>query len=321
MKIFVAGAGGTLGLPVVRRLVRAQADVTCLTRSGEKASLFRQMAARAARADLLDAAAVKRVVAEAAPDAIVQVVNALPKDGPRKPEDLFQTNRLRVEGTAHLLAAAKAAGVRRVVVESFTLAYGFGDLGTAPLAEDAPGSPDAPPAVAALRSLERQAVEAGATVLRFGRFHGAAVPSSRALAEAVWARKVPVPGDGHALASYVHVDDAAEAVLRALERGAPERIYNVVDDEPVSIRDYLEELARAMKAPPPRRLPVWLVKLTAPFAARFLASSAPVSNARAKAELGWAPVYRTYRDALADLGAGVKASRRLAEAAAGRTRL
>lgn len=309
-RVLVAGATGALGRPLVGALRTAGYEVVGLTRTPAKQQVLRALGAEAVVADALDADALHAAVGRSAPDVVVHLLTALPAGGPAKTSDLAATNRLRRVGTANLLSAAAAAGVRRVVAESMVLVHGFGDSGATPVTEDArlrtPGRTEAE-LVGALRDLERQVVDAAhagieGVVLRYGLLYGASTGSTRAMVAMLRKRRMPLPGGGGGVASWIHVADATTATVAAIERGRPGRIYHVVDDEPVSWRDYTTLLAHRVGAPAPPSLPLWAARIVAPFGARMLSTRLPISNARARRELGWTPVYTTYREGIAELG-------------------
>ncbi len=309
MRILVAGATGTLGVPLVRALLRAGHEVVGLARTPSRQAAIEALGATAVVADALDAGGLEAAARRAAPEAVVHALSALPRGGPTKASDLEATNLLRVTGTANLLAAAVAAGARRLVAESMVFAYGYGDFGTEPLTEDVPLAPPDPAvaaAVEALRRLERQVLRAErieGVALRYGLFYGAGTGSTRAMVARLRRRMLPLPGGGHGIGSWIHVHDAATATVAALQRGRPGAVYNVVDDRPVAWRDFARELARVTGAPAPASLPLWLCRLVAPYGTRFLATRLPVSNARARQELAWTPAFPTYRDGLAGISA------------------
>jgi nucleoside-diphosphate-sugar epimerase len=314
MKIFVAGATGVLGRPLVMALVDRGHAVTGLTRSPSRRDLVEALGARAAVADALDAEALARVVRDAAPSHVVHVLTALPPAGPLRPRDLRATNLVRTRGTANLLRAAREAGARRVVGESFLGVYGAADFDR-PRGEDEPLPPPGPGAtretVLALRSMEEQLLDARASgletvALRFGLFYGPGVPALAALGQALRARKVLVPRGANGVASFIHVDDAVTATVAALEHPAPAATYNVVDDEPIALTAYLATAAAAFGAPPPRTLPAWIVGLAAPVIARAAFTRVPLSNARAKAELGWRPAHPSVSESMAAVVASMR---------------
>lgn len=310
-RVLVAGATGALGRPLTSALVAAGYEVVGLTRTPAKQPMLRTLGAEPVVADALDADALHAAVGRAAPDVVVHALTALPADGPTKASDLTATNRLRRQGTANLLAAAVAAGARRVVAESMVLVHGFGDFGVTPLTEDAslrtPGRTEAA-LVEALRDLERQVADAtrssriDGVVLRYGLVYGASTGSTQAMIRLLRKRQMLLPGGGDGIASWIHVADATSATLAAIEHGRTGTVYHVVDDEPVSWRDYTTLLARHAGAPAPPSLPLWLARVAAPFGSRMMATRLPISNANARRELGWTPGYAMYRDGLAELG-------------------
>jgi nucleoside-diphosphate-sugar epimerase len=314
MKVFVAGATGVLGRPLVRALIEGGHEVTGLTRSPARRDRIEALGARAAVADALDAASIARVVQEAAPTHVVHVLTALPPAGPMRPRDLRATNLVRTRGTANLLHAAREAGARRVVAESFLGVYGAAGFDR-PRGEDEPlpppGRGSLREAVLALRAMETQLLEARAAgletvALRYGGFYGPGVPGLSGLGHALRARKVFVPRGANGVASFIHVDDAVTATVAALEHPAPSAVYNVVDDEPIALTAYLAAAAAAFGAPPPRSLPAWIVGLAAPVIAAAAFMRVPLSNAKAKAELGWRPAYPSVRESLAAVVAAMR---------------
>ena len=309
MKAFVAGATGTLGARVVRRLLAAGHDVVGLSRSVDGARAIEGTGATAVIGDALDPARMRELMAAAAPDIVFQLVNALPARGPRRFKDLEATNRLRDHGTASLLDAAVAAGARRFVAEAVIFSYGFGDLGGTPLTEAAPVQEQAPvpagqPALDAMHRQEEQVLRASATgaiegiVLRVGGYYGP-TPSTDMFATMLRRRMLPVPSGREGLMSFVHIDDAADAVVLAAEDGRPGQLYNVVDDEPVSLQRFVDALAAALGAKPPRRVPPLVLKLGGRYLGLVSETVLAVDNTKAKSELGWTPAYPTYRDGMA----------------------
>ncbi len=316
MKVFVAGATGVLGRGLVPQLVARGHDVVGMTRSVSKQDLVRSLGARPIVADALDPDSVARAVASAEPEVIVHELTAL--SGPmsvrdaRHPERFkgaIMTNRLRMEGTDHLLAAGRAVGARRFVAQSFG-AFRWARTGGPVLSEADPLDPDPPASlrlvVEGLLYLERAvtSIEWGeGLVLRYGAFYGPGTSISLA-ADAVMAapirkRRFPIVGDGGGVFSQVHIDDAAAATAIAVEHGQP-GIYNVVDDDPAPVREWLPVLASALNAKPPRRIPRWLGRLAAGEAATLTMTEVKgASNAKAKRELGWQPRYRSWRQGFA----------------------
>jgi nucleoside-diphosphate-sugar epimerase len=301
MRVFVAGASGAIGTRLVPQLVDRGHEVIGTSRSAEKAEHLRALGAEPVALDLLDRAAVRRAVLEAAPDAIVHQATALAElNFSRNFDRTFaETNRLRREGTDALLAAAREAGVGRFVAQSFA-SFRTAREGTWVKSEDDPLDP-APPAKAresnaAMRHLEDVVTHAGGIALRYGVFYGAA---NDGLIEPVRKRQYPIIGDGGGVASWIHLDDAAAATVLALEHDGP-GIFNVVDDEPAPVREWLPVLADALGAPPPRRFPRWLARLFAGDVAVVMGTEARgASNAKAKRELGWEPRYPSWREGFA----------------------
>ncbi|HEX6602374.1 MAG TPA: NAD(P)-dependent oxidoreductase [Solirubrobacterales bacterium] len=302
MRVFVAGASGVVGRPTVRRLVEAGHEVVGMTRREERAAGIRAAGAEAVVCDVFDAEVLRDAVVAARPEVVLHALTALPPRFKPKADYLAATNRVREEGTRNLVAAAKAAGARRVVAES--VAFFYEPEGEwvkdeeAPLFRDPPGRFVA--ACKALVSLEKQVLEAGepeGVVLRFGWFYGPGTYYDRegTMAEETLKRRNPIVGSGDGTFSFVHVEDAAAAYVAALDHGRP-GIYNVVDDEPAPLREWLPVYAEALGAKPPRRVPVWLARLVA---GKDLVSAAVemrgAANTKAKSELGWRPTHSSWR--------------------------
>jgi nucleoside-diphosphate-sugar epimerase len=253
--------------------------------------------------DALDADALRAAVVEAAPEVVVHELTALPVRLNYRRRGLYDaTNRLRAEGTANLLAAAKAAGARRFVCQSVAFAYAPGDEPDVK-AEDAPLFTDAPPpfgdGVRVIAEMERSVLEADGLdglVLRYGWFYGPGtyLGDGGSTAQDVRRRRFPLVGDGTGMLSFVHIDDAAAATVAAVERGAP-GVYNVVDDEPAAMRDWLPVYAEAIGAKRPLRIPVWLARIVAGPMGALVNSQPAAANARAKRELDWAPRWPSWR--------------------------
>jgi nucleoside-diphosphate-sugar epimerase len=304
MRVFVAGASGAIGRPLVAQLVAAGHEVTGTTRSEQRAEAIRGAGARAAVCDALDAEALRAAVVEAAPDAIVHQLTALPERfNPRDKTVYDATNRVRGEGTRNLLEAARAAGARRMVAQSIAFGYAPGARPEVK-GEDAPLALDAPApfgeALRVLQAMERSVVEADGIeglVLRYGWFYGPGTyyAEDGSTAADVRRRRFPVIGRGTALFSFIHVDDAASATVAAVERGAS-GVYNVVDDDPAALRDWLPAYAEAIGAPRPLRVPLWLARLVAGGMASAMNALPGASNAKAKRELGWKPRWRSWRE-------------------------
>jgi nucleoside-diphosphate-sugar epimerase len=302
MRVFVAGASGAIGRPLVPRLLAAGHEVTGMTRRPERAEEIRAAGAEAVVCDAFDAVALSEAVAAARPEVVVHLLTALPQRfKPRA--DLGPTNRVRVEGTRNLIAAAVAAGARRMVAEGVAFMYApQGDWvkdEEAPLFDQAPGSFSS--AVEAIADLERQvrgAENLDGVVLRYGWLYGPGTYYERGGSQAddTLKRRSPIVGEGTGVFSFIHIDDAAAATVAAVERGEP-GVYNIVDDEPAPLRDWLPAYAEALGAKPPRRVPVWLARLIAgPAMAEFAVTLRGASNAKAKRELGWQPEHPSWRE-------------------------
>ncbi len=311
MKVFVAGATGVLGRALVPRLVAAGHHVVGMTRSASKQDLVRSLGASPVVADALDRDAVARAVAAAEPEVIVHQLTALSGDFDMRHIDRFfeTTNRLRTEGTDHLLAAGRDVGVRRFVAQSYA-GWPAARTGGPVKDEDAPFDPDPPRQLrgmmAAIRHLEEAVIGADwleGVVLRYGGFYGPGTTLSAdpaaAHSVAIRKRRFPVVGDGGGMWSFVHVDDAADATVVAVQRGR-RGIWNVVDDDPAPARDWLPELARVLGAEPPRRVPRWVGRLLAGEAATVMMTEVRgASNEKAKRDLGWTPRYASWRQGFA----------------------
>jgi nucleoside-diphosphate-sugar epimerase len=311
MKVFVAGATGALGKVLLPQLVANGHEVVGMTRTASKRDLIRGLGARPVVANALDPEAVARAVAEAEPDVIVHQLTAL-SDGidMRHFERSFaQTNRLRTDGTDHLLAAGRAVGVERFVAQSYA-GWPVARTGGPVKSEDDPLDPEPPAALRsshdAIRHLEEAVTGARWTegvVLRYGGFYGPGTslsvrPEGEHVAM-IRQRKFPVVGDGGGVWSFVHVEDAAAATVAAIEHGQ-RGIYNIVDDEPAPVSEWLPAVASAVGAKPPRRLPRWLGRLAAGEAAAVMMTEVRgASNEKAKRELGWAPRYSSWRQGFA----------------------
>jgi 2-alkyl-3-oxoalkanoate reductase len=312
MHVFIAGATGAVGRSLIPALVAAGHTVTGTTRSEAKSEALRALGAEPVVMDGLDRASVMDAVITAAPDAIVHQMSALGGDLDfRNPDKTFATtNRLRTEGTEHLLAAAEAAGVKRIVAQSYA-GWPYGRGGGPAKTEADPLDPDPPrglrETLAAIRRLEALVTGAGGVILRYGGFYGPGTglaPGGEQL-EMIRARKFPLIGDGGGVWSFAHTEDVATATVAALERGRDGEIYNVCDDDPAPVREWLPALARSLGAKPPRRVPAWLARLvTTPGTVALMTDVAGASNAKAKAELDWTPAWPSWREGFAALTGG-----------------
>jgi nucleoside-diphosphate-sugar epimerase len=301
MRVFVAGASGAIGARLVPQLIERGHEVIGTSRSPGNSERVQTLGAEPITLDLLDPRAVREAVLETKPDAIVHQATALADVQFSKNLDrtFAQTNRLRREGTDALLAAARAAGVDRFVAQSFAnfrYAREGGPVKTEDDPLDAVPVPTMRETSEAMTYLDRAVTDAGGIALRYGSFYGA---PNDGLLEPVRKRQFPIVGNGGGVSSFIHLDDAAAATVLALEHDGP-AIYNIVDDEPASVREWLPVLAGALGAKPPRHFPVWLARLFAGQAGVMLGTEARgASNAKAKRELGWTPRYPSWRQGFA----------------------
>jgi 2-alkyl-3-oxoalkanoate reductase len=301
MRVLVIGASGAIGTRLIPQLREQGHEVIGSSRSSGKAERLRALGAEPLALDVLDAQATRAAVAAAQPDAIIYQATALAELSDFKHFDrsFAQTNRLRSEGTDVLLAAARAAGVRRIVAQSFAL-HRYARTGGPIKSEDDPLDPDPPAAmhqtIAAMAHLDQAVTAAGGIALRYGNFYG---DPNDGLVAAVRARKFPIVGDGAGVWSHIHLEDAAAATILALEHDGP-AIYNIVDDEPAPTGVWLPELAKILGAPPPQHYPRLLARLFAGEALVVMATeSRGASNAKAKRELGWTLRYPSWRQGFA----------------------
>jgi nucleoside-diphosphate-sugar epimerase len=297
MKVFVAGSSGAVGRHLVPQLVEKGHEVIGTHKSAGNAGLLRALGAAPVELDLLDSDAVLKAVLAARPEAIVHEATSLAelKDFKHFDRSFALTNRLRTEGTDALLAAAREAGARRIVAQSYA-PIRYARTGGPVKTEDDPLESKPPPSMretfAAMRYLDESVVQAGGIILRYGAFYGDA---SDVFPEAVRKRQFPIVSDGGGVTSFIHLYDAAAATVLALEHDSP-AIYNIVDDEPAPVRDWLPLLADALGAKPPRRVPPWLARLFVGDAGVMMATSVRgASNAKAKRELGWKLRYPSWR--------------------------
>lgn len=306
MKVFLAGGSGVVAARLIPALGRAGHAVTALTRSPEKEDTIRALGAQPAVADALDRQAIVEAVRAAEPEAVIHQLTAIPdRLNPRKmARDFEATNRLRSEGTDNLIEAARESGARRLLAQSFA-GWPFARDGGPAKGEDEPLDPDPPGDLGvlldAIRHLETAvtgATDLEGIVLRYGFFYGpgtAIAPDGGTGAE-VLRRRFPVVGGGGGVWSFIHIDDVAEATVAALERGKP-GIYNVVDDEPARVSEWLPVLAEALGAAPPRRVPGWVGRLAAgPGGLAMMTEVRGALNAKARRELGWEPLHPSWRE-------------------------
>jgi nucleoside-diphosphate-sugar epimerase len=303
MRVFLAGATGAIGRRLVPTLVAGGHQVTGMTRSQEKAEQLRTAGAEPVVVDALDGAAVAAVVREAQPEAVIHQLTALPQRiDPRKIERDFALNdRLRSEGTRLLVAAARDAGARRVIAQSISFAYEPGPPGTIHNEQD-PLTLNPPQAfkrsAQALRELEDSVLGANGIVLRYGYFYGpgTSISSTGSMVEEVARRRLPIIGRGAGVWSFIHIDDAAQATVAALEHEGP-AVYNVVDDHPALVSEWVPALAQAVKAPRPWRVPTALARLIAgQYGVSVMTHGQGASNELAKRELDWQPAHASWRE-------------------------
>ena len=305
MRVFVAGATGAIGRQLVPRLVAAGHEVTGMTRSESKRAMLAELGAVPAIADALDPDQIAEAVGRARPDVIVHELTSIGAVDLRHFERSFaQTSRLRTQGTDHLLSAGQAVGVRRFVAQS-NGAFAYARIGGPVKSEDDPLDPSPPlemrQSQAAILHLEQAVLGAEWTegiVLRYGAFYGPGTSMDRGEEqfELIGKRKLPVVGNGGGVWSFVHVADAAEATVAAIDRGS-RGVYNVVDDDPARVAEWLPELAQALGAKKPMRVPRFVGRLFAgEVGVVMMTELRGASNAKAKRELGWRPAHPSWRE-------------------------
>jgi nucleoside-diphosphate-sugar epimerase len=297
MNVFIAGGSGTIGIPLVRALIADGHAVTAMTRSSNKQDELKRMGASVLVADALNRDAVISAVRAAKPTHVIHQLTALPRSGPRRSSDVNATNRLRIDGTRHLLEAAIHAGVRRFVAGSFAL--------LAPRDPMIAQSKD--PAAAAVASMEKQVLETTAhgfiegIILRYGMFYGLDVPSNIAMIDMVRKRRLPVVRKDESQLPFIHLEDAVSATLRALEFATAGSIYEIVDDHAFCFSEIVEIIAELSNSAKPFKVPAWLPRIVSPYLTRMTSIRLPLSNAKAKSELDWRPKYKTMREGLAHM--------------------
>jgi nucleoside-diphosphate-sugar epimerase len=307
MRVFLAGATGVIGRQLLPMLMAAGHDVTAMTRTPAKLDTLRASGAEAVVADALDAAAMRTAIADARPDAVIHQLTSLPaRIDPRKIErDFVLNDRLRSEGTRNLVQAAQAAGAGRIIAQSIAFSYEPGPAGTVHREQD-PMLLDAPRPYArsakAIVELERTVLGAGGIVLRYGYFYGpdSSISKRGSTGQDVARRRLPIVGAGTGVWSFVHVDDAARATVLALTHGAG-GAYNIVDDEPARVSEWLPALAEALGAPRPRRVPGFIARLAAgSYGVSIMTGAQGASNELARRELAWTPAYPSWREGFRD---------------------
>jgi 2-alkyl-3-oxoalkanoate reductase len=303
VRVFLAGATGVIGRRLAPLLIAEGHEVTGMTRSAQRAQALRATGVKPVVADALDAPAVAAAVLQAHPDAVIHQLTSLPRRiDPRKMRRDFELNdRLRSEGTRILVDAARAAGAARIVAQSIAFAYAPGPPGTVHEESD-PLFLDAPEpfrrSARAVDSLEGTVTGAGGVVLRFGYFYGpgSAISPGGSIAEDLARRRFPIVGRGEGVWSFVQVDDAARATVAALDGGEP-GAYNIVDDEPAPVSQWLPALAAELGAPGPMRIPAFIARLAAgSFGVATMTRAQGASNEKAKRGLGWTPEHPSWRE-------------------------
>ncbi len=296
MKVFVAGASGAIGLPLVRQLAAAGHQVAGSTRSAGGAKRISEAGGSPVTVDVFDRDSMIRVVGEAEPEVVINQLTSLPaRFEPKKKGYYDANNRMRSVGGDHVIEATAAAGARRLITQSISFLYALD--GSRIKSEGDPvdrtGAHDATLAHES-KALDDERFET--VVLRYGLLYGPGTwyASDGHLTEEVRRRRLPVVGKGTGITSFLHVDDAASAAVSSLTKGRG--IYNVTDDEPAPMSEWLPGLAAAVGAKPPRRVPVWLARMVAgPQIAKVAVEGRGASNAKAKAELGWQPSIPSWR--------------------------
>jgi 2-alkyl-3-oxoalkanoate reductase len=310
MRIFVAGATGAVGRPLVQKLISAGHFVFGLTRTPAKAATVKQMGAEPVVADALDARTIRAAVVTARPDVIIHEMTDLAGAADLRHFDrtFANSNRLRTTGTDHLLASAREAGVKRFIAQSFC-GWAFARSGGFIKTEADELDPDPPQelrgTLRAIRYLEQTVTgsqQPQGIALRYGAFYGPGTGMlDQAMIEQIRHRRVPLIGDGGGWWSFAHVEDAAAATVTAVERGEPGSIYNIVDDEPAQVKDWLPALARMLGAKPPLHVPAWVARLLAgEHVVLMMTQVRAGSNAKAKRDLDWRPARRSWREGFSE---------------------
>jgi nucleoside-diphosphate-sugar epimerase len=309
MRVFLAGATGAIGRQLVPQLLAAGHEVTGMTRSAARAEELRSAGAEPAVADALDREAVVEAVLQARPDAVVHQLTAIPAliDPRRIERDFVLTDRLRTEGTHNLLAGAREAGTSRVIAQSIAFVYAAGPPGTVHIETDPLIDVEQAPksfrrTAGAVAELERSVLGANGIVLRYGFFYGpgSSIAREGTMAQELRKRRVPIVGKGTGVWSFIHVEDAARATVAALHRNGP-ATYNIVDEQPAPVAQWLPAFAQAVGAPRPLKVPTLLAR---PFAGSYgiqtMVHAQGANGALARGELGWQPRYPSWREGFRD---------------------
>lgn len=309
MRVFLAGATGAIGRQLVPLLLADGHEVVGMTRSPERAQELRAAGAEPAIADALDREAVVEAVRGARPDAIVHQLTAIPAliDPRRIERDFVLTDRLRTEGTHNLLAGAREAGTERVVAQSIAFVYAPGPSGALHAEADPLVSVEQAPksfrrTAGAVAELERSVLSANGIVLRYGYFYGpgSSIAREGTMAQALRKRRIPLVGRGTGVWSFIHVEDAARATVAALGHSGP-AVYNVVDEQPAPVADWLPAFARAVGAPKPLKIPTLLARpLAGSYGIQTMVRVQGADGSRARSELDWRPRYPSWREGFRD---------------------
>ncbi|MGA9284902.1 MAG: NAD(P)-dependent oxidoreductase [Solirubrobacteraceae bacterium] len=303
MKVLVAGATGVIGRRLLPLLIAAGHEVTGMTRTPAKVEQLLAAGAKPVVADALNKQSIEQALEATQPDAVIHELTALPRrfDPKRIVQDLELNDRVRSQGTRLLVDAAQAVGARRIVAQSIAFAYAPGPAGSLRNEQDPILGEQAPKVfrrtALALGDLERAVLGADGIVLRYGYFYGpdSTISSNGSVVEDIVKRRIPIVGKGTGVWSFVHVDDAARATVRALGHDGP-AVYNIVDDEPAPASEWIPLLASAVSAPRPFKVPVALARMIAgSYGVRMMTRSQGASNALAKRELGWQPEHTSWR--------------------------
>src|SRR5919106_4136941 len=307
MRVFVAGASGVIGRPLVRKLVAAGHQVTGTSTREQGAEQVRAAGAEGVICDCLDPAAVEEAVTAARPEVVISQLTRLPKEYDLRTIDYGPTNRARAEGGRNLIAAGHKVGARRYISQSIAFLYEpQGDWvkdENAPTFRDPPGPLKS--GMEATMTSEREALSAEGmegVVLRYGQFYGPDTyfDHGGSIARQVKSRRFPIVGKGRGVFSFIHIEDAADATVAAVDRGAP-GVYNIVDDDPAPMREWLPVYAGAIGAKRPFRVPLFIARLIAgPLVGLFANELRGASNAKAKRELGWQPAHPSWRQGFAE---------------------
>jgi 2-alkyl-3-oxoalkanoate reductase len=311
MRVFVAGATGAVGLRLVPELVFAGYSVVGLTRTPAKAKTIEHLGGEPVVADGLDAGAIFAAVRSTRPDVIIHQMTDLRGVSDLRHFDraFANSNQLRTRGTDLLLRAAREAGVQRFIAQSFC-GWPYARTGAAVKSELDELDPNPPSQLRAtldaIQYLERTvtgSVHPEGIVLRYGTFYGPETGMfNPSMVEQIRHRRVPLIGDGNGWWSFLHVEDAAAATLKAIERGTTGNLYNIVDDEPAQVREWLPELAKLLGAGPPLRTPAWIARILAGgHVVSMMTQGRAGSNAKAKRELGWLPAHPSWRQGFAEI--------------------